>query len=197
MSGLPLGRTLAGGLICLCLLAVRSSPHGPGEDSRGQWGWTAQSSVQMFWPVVHAQTITQPFGPTSLALEPPYDGYAHFHTGVDLAAPSGTPVCAAASGVAHVARELGASGAYVGYGLYVWIDHGQGWVSLYGHLSAVSVVDGQWVHTGQMIGRVGSTGWSTGPHLHFELRYHGDPVDPVIFYPALVKLTATGTPSGR
>lgn len=95
-----------------------------------------------------------------------------FHQGVDIAAPRGTPVVAASGG-----RVLFADW-YGGYGKLVVLDHGQGLSSLYGHLSVILVRPGQTVARGQVIGRVGSTGYSTGPHLHYEIRQHGRPVDP-------------------
>ncbi|MHB0912105.1 MAG: murein hydrolase activator EnvC family protein [Armatimonadota bacterium] len=94
------------------------------------------------------------------------------HTGVDLASPAGTPIKAAASG------EVIYSGWFGAYGNAVIIDHGGGVTTLYGHQSSISVHTGQSVKQGQVIGKVGSTGWSTGPHLHFEVRKHGTPVSP-------------------
>jgi murein DD-endopeptidase MepM/ murein hydrolase activator NlpD len=109
-----------------------------------------------------------------------FDPYYHvwqLHAGLDLGAPSGTPILAAASG--RVTRA-GWSG---GYGNYTCIDHGQfngqRLSTCYGHQSAILVRPGQQVSAGQVIGRVGATGAATGPHLHFEVRLGGRPVDPV------------------
>lgn len=96
----------------------------------------------------------------------------HFHTGVDIAAPRGTPVPAA-----HAGKVLFA-GWYGGYGKLVIIDHGDGVSTLYGHLSRISVAPGQAVVRRQVIGLVGSTGYSTGPHLHYEIRRNGRPINP-------------------
>jgi len=91
----------------------------------------------------------------------------HGYNAVDLAAPKGTPIVAAAAGDVTVAREGGWNG---GYGNYVVISHDNGSQTLYGHMSKVSVYDGEHVEQGTVIGFVGSTGESTGPHLHFEIR---------------------------
>lgn len=95
------------------------------------------------------------------------------HEGVDIAAPRGTPILAAAKGrVIKAGRESG-------YGLTVELDHGYGYSTLYGHASQVLVRPGQQVERGDVIGLVGSTGLSTGPHLHYEVRVSGRPVDPM------------------
>jgi murein DD-endopeptidase MepM/ murein hydrolase activator NlpD len=118
------------------------------------------------WPV--SGTITSPFGWRSN----PFGGAPEFHPGLDIAAPTGTTVTATAAGTVMLAQWYG------GYGNYILIDHGGGISSGYGHLSAIYVSVGQHVQKGQAIGAVGSTGQSTGPHLHFEIRINGKPVDP-------------------
>jgi murein DD-endopeptidase MepM/ murein hydrolase activator NlpD len=118
------------------------------------------------WPVTG--TITSPFGWRSN----PFGGGPEFHQGLDIAAPTGTTVTAAAGGTVIMAQWYG------GYGNYILIDHGGGYSTGYGHLSAIYVSQGQSVSRGQAIGAVGSTGQSTGPHLHFEVRINGKPVDP-------------------
>ncbi len=98
------------------------------------------------------------------------------HTGLDFTAPIGTPIQATGNGVVVKAdHEL------IGYGNHVIIDHGYGYSSLYGHMSSYIVKVGDIVHKGQTIGYVGSTGTSTGPHLHYEVRVKGNPVDPIIY----------------
>ncbi len=135
--------------------------------------------TQLSWPA-HGVFLAQPFGPSSYAFEPPFGGYPHFHTGIDLAGPEGTPLAAAADGVVAVA---GAS--TVGYGNHVIIVHANGMLTLYGHLEAMLVQAGQTVKAGQEIGLLGSTGNSTGPHCHFEVRVNDQPVDPLPFLPML------------
>lgn len=121
-------------------------------------------------------SISQGFGCTPLAMEParPSCVAGHWHSGVDLAAPWGEPVRSTLAGTAQVLH----SGT--GYGLHIIVDHGGGMSSLYGHLSSVTITDGSTVATGTTIGAVGSTGNSTGPHLHFEIRRAGIPEDPAI-----------------
>jgi murein DD-endopeptidase MepM/ murein hydrolase activator NlpD len=99
------------------------------------------------------------------------------HTGQDLGAATGTPVYAAAAGTVTFA---GVSGSLTsGYGNLVTLEHPDKLATLYGHLTVVGVRAGQTVTPGQLIGRVGSTGSSTGPHLHFQVEQHGTPIDPV------------------
>jgi len=102
----------------------------------------------------------------------PIDGVEKFHTGIDLRGKEGTPILAAADGVVRSAGTRG------GYGNAVEIDHGNGVSTLYGHASELGVKPGDHVQKGQEIGEVGMTGKATGPHLHFEVRVEGKPVDP-------------------
>lgn len=133
--------------------------------------------LRLSYPLTHF-TITQGFGPTTFALEPPLGPFPHFHTGIDLSAPLGSPVTAAADGVV-VAVGHGA----IGYGNYVVIAHGGSIETLYGHLLVTGVNVGQVVTRGQVIGLEGSTGYSTGPHVHFELRVNGLVTDPMPYLP--------------
>ena len=105
----------------------------------------------------------------------PFKGHAKFHGGIDLAARYGTEVPAAAGGTVISAGEQG------GYGLSVVVRHPNGYESRYAHLSSLSVRDGDVVTRGQQVGRVGSTGRSTSPHLHFEVTQAGRRVDPERF----------------
>jgi murein DD-endopeptidase MepM/ murein hydrolase activator NlpD len=112
----------------------------------------------------------------------PFTRSLAMHTGVDLRADSGEPVRATANGTVTIASWHG------GYGRMVEIDHGNGLTTRYAHLLSISVSVDQTVKAGQIIGRVGSTGRSTGPHLHYETRHDGDPVDPRKFLRAGTKL---------
>jgi len=125
-----------------------------------------RGATEFVWPV-HGP-ISSPFGPR---IHPIY-GAPSFHTGIDIAVPEGTPVRAAASGTVTFA------GWYEGFGVLVVIDHGNGYESYYAHLSKLLVSAGQSVSAGDVIALSGNTGLSTGPHLHFEVRYFGTPVDP-------------------
>lgn len=132
-------------------------------------------------PVPGAAT-TQPFGPSVLPGEPAMFGYPHFHTGVDLAVAEGTPIRAAESGqVVQAAGQTDSLGFLVGYGNLVRVAASTGRAEYYGHLSAFAVSRGDIVQQGQVIGYVGTTGYSTGPHVHFEVRINNVPVDPVPF----------------
>lgn len=163
------------GLVVIVFLAL-ANELGGGAIVTGYAGGAAGTMV---CPVVGA-VVTQGFGPTSAPFEPPGFGYPHFHTGVDLAAPVGTPVRAANDGFVEVAGTMvDALGIPVGYGNYVKVAVGGSEEEIYGHLSAIFVEPNQIVRAGELIGAVGSTGSSTGPHLHFELRVRSVPVDPL------------------
>ncbi|PUZ27848.1 Murein DD-endopeptidase MepM and murein hydrolase activator NlpD, contain LysM domain [Chitinophaga costaii] len=100
-----------------------------------------------------------------------------YHSGLDFAAPSGTPIYATGDGTVEDASQ-----AAVGYGNHVLINHGYGYKTMYGHMFKIKVHDGEVVHRGEVIGWVGSTGKSTGPHCHYEVIKNGDKVDPVYFF---------------
>ena len=160
------------------LLHYNPNPKYPDEVM--YWANRYAVSVQVIWPVTGK--ITQWFGPTSLTLEPSlvYQGkyYAHFHPGIDIAAPLGTPVRAISGGqVVFAGRD--SSGAVV-----VEIEHLPNVNSLYGHLQDPPAVKvGQVVVTGQVVGKVGLTGNTTGPHLHFAIYDAGLPIDPMSVMP--------------
>ncbi|HXA29104.1 MAG TPA: M23 family metallopeptidase [Candidatus Angelobacter sp.] len=154
----------------------------------GSLGQTQLEAMRHHQPFIAPEIapVTQPFGPTDFSLEPPlaWAGtfYPHFHTGLDLGAPLDTPLHAAADGVVLLAAaSVDKDGKLVGYGNYVVIAHPDGFVTLYGHLDTIAVKAGQVVHQGEIIGQEGSTGWSTGPHVHFEIRHDGQFLDPAPF----------------
>jgi murein DD-endopeptidase MepM/ murein hydrolase activator NlpD len=145
----------------------------------GQIPTSAGHSVKyrFIWPEPQA-SISQGFGPSTFWFEPAYGQYPHFHTGIDLVEPFGSPVYAADDGVIAL---VGSSSS--GYGNYVVIAHSGGLDTLYGHLATSLVTVGQAVTQGQPVGLEGSTGNSTGPHVHFELRINQRPVDPTPYLP--------------
>lgn len=121
------------------------------------------------------------------------------HAGLDFSAPQGTPIYATADGVVRLAGNTGN-----GYGNHVIINHGYGYETLYGHQYRIKVKVGQRVKRGELIGWVGSTGKSTGPHVHYEVRKNKHPMDPVYFFyndlspeqfDRIVKLAASGSQS--
>ena len=121
--------------------------------------------------------VSSPFG----WRKDPIDGEHRFHDGVDLPAPTGTPVVSVAPGRV---LEVGRRG---GYGLEVVVEHGGGWRTRYAHLSAAHVAPGDTIERGATLGNVGSTGRSTGPHLHFEAVRDGKSVDPGLAAPGPIR----------
>lgn len=129
---------------------------------------------ELVWPVPEFYTITSAYGIR-------FDG-KDFHTGIDINGPDayGHPVIAAGDGkVSFVNTEYEPG---LGYGIYIVIDHGDGIATLYSQLSEVNVESGVDVKAGQVIGKIGSTGFSTGPHLHFEVRENGNTVNPQNYF---------------
>lgn len=129
------------------------------------------STYPSIWPV--NGTITSNFGVRGN----PIGGGTGYHEGLDIAVDYGTPVRATASGTVTIAGWVG------GYGNLVEINHGSGFVTRYGHNSLILVTQGQEVKTGDIISLAGSTGNSTGPHVHYEVRVNGTPTDPLLFLP--------------
>jgi murein DD-endopeptidase MepM/ murein hydrolase activator NlpD len=127
-------------------------------------------SEPRIWPV--SGNVTLEFGQP----DPPVET---FHTGIDIASPDhqvGTPVAAFMAGTVIYAAETS-----TGFGKHVEIDHGNNIVSIYGHLDTIEATVGEQVEMGTIIGTRGNTGWSTGPHLHFQINVYGIPVNPRIF----------------
>ena len=129
-------------------------------------------NIEIPAPPTFFRPVTGPAGSGFGNRVHPIFGTVRFHAGLDFSNNTGDPIVAAASGTVTQARYR------EGYGNTIVIDHGGGWTTLYAHLSGFNVSNGAEVAIGQQIGLVGSTGWSTGPHLHFEVRYRGSPRDP-------------------
>lgn len=128
------------------------------------------------WPLPQNFSITSSFG----YRQDPFTGEISYHGGTDIAAPAGTPILASAAGTVMVANGTDPWGG--SYGYHVKLDHGNGLESLYAHCQAVAVTVGQQVQQGEVIGYVGSTGNSTGNHLHFEVRVNGERVDAMKYF---------------
>jgi murein DD-endopeptidase MepM/ murein hydrolase activator NlpD len=133
----------------------------------GGSGSTGSGNGSLSWPV--SGSVVSPFG----WRVHPILGYRKFHTGIDIAVGYGVPIHSAAAGSVIYASWMG------GYGNVIIVDHGDGLSTLYAHQSSLAVGNGAHVSRGQTVGYVGSTGFSTGPHLHFEVRVNGNPVDPM------------------
>ena len=149
------------------------------EAQRQQNGTTIVSESGYMWPLPGWYSISSPFGYRIN----PVSGRAQNHGGIDIPASGGTPILAAKSG--QVITSVYGSGSYWSYGNYVVIDHGNGNSTLYAHMSSRAVSEGQMVTQGQVIGYVGTTGNSTGNHLHLEIRVGGQRVDPEAKFPDL------------
>ena len=144
--------------------AAATAQSSGGQGASDNW---VQGTGQLGWPV--SGEITSPYG---YRVHPIW-GTTIYHSGIDIGVDEGTPVHAADGGVVVWSGWMG------GYGYAVVIDHGNGLSTLYGHNSELAVDEGQSVAKGQVISYAGSTGNSTGPHVHFEVRVNGDPVDPM------------------
>lgn len=161
--------------------AIRKASQS-GSSSNGSSGTNAGtmdsniSSSGWAWPLPYSGVyLTSYYG----YRYHPLDGDWRYHSGIDISMGDayGKNIIATRDGTVILSSLESESGT--GYGNYIIIDHGDGYTSLYGHCSELLVSTGQRVSKGQIIARVGSTGWSTGPHLHFEVRYNGETVDPL------------------
>ncbi len=128
--------------------------------------WVRLAEAPNLWPV--EGMVTGSFGERI----DPFNGEGAFHSGIDISSTYGHPVIAPADGVITLAEEMG------GYGRLIQITHAHGLSTRYGHLSAFAVIPGQRVQRGDVIGYVGQSGRSTGPHLHYEVRINNTPVNP-------------------
>jgi murein DD-endopeptidase MepM/ murein hydrolase activator NlpD len=143
--------------------------------------WVNLAGAPSLWPIVGA--ITSSFGER----EDPFNGEGAFHAGVDISGTFGEPVRATADGTVQVASMA------TGYGREVILDHANGIETLYGHLSGFAVTAGEEVRRGQVIGYVGMSGRSTGPHLHYEVRIHNTPVNPYRYLRETVQQLASSS----
>lgn len=146
---------------------IQAQTQKPSESAGETSSVVSGGTGQLSWPA--SGPITSPFG----GRIHPITGRWIGHTGIDIGVPYGVPVCAADSGKVILASWYG------GYGNAVVIDHGNGISTLYGHNSSLAVSVGQSVSKGEVVAYCGSTGMSTGPHVHFEVRVNGTPVDPL------------------
>ena len=147
---------------------------GAGEIISPDTVWEGTGIFQ--WPLPESFTITSYFGNR----EDPFTGQPSYHDGTDIAAPAGTPILAAAAGMVEIANSADSWGG--GYGYYIKIRHSDSLETLYAHCSAVCVSAGQRVEQGEVIGYVGTTGNSTGNHLHFEVRVDGQKTDALNYF---------------
>ena len=150
---------------------------GSGGNSGGgsSGGGSATSLSNLQWPVPSCTLITSRFGYRVA----PTTGASTYHGGLDIGAGMGASIVAAGAG------DVIYAGANGGYGNCVMIDHGNGVVTVYAHMSSIGVSYGQYVTAGQYVGAVGSTGVSTGPHCHFEIRINGAQTDPAAYFSGL------------
>ena len=150
-----------------------SGGNSGGGGSSGGGSATSLSNLQ--WPVPSCTLITSRFGYRVA----PITGASTYHGGLDIGAGMGASIVAAGAGDVIYAGDNG------GYGKCVMIDHGNGVVTVYAHMSSIGVSYGQYVTAGQYVGAVGSTGVSTGPHCHFEIRINGAQTDPAAYFSGL------------
>ncbi len=142
----------------------------------GGGGGAVSGNGSFIWPTPSCTYITSGFGERVH----PITGKVKRHWGLDIGAQMGAQIIASDGGTVITAGDTGN-----GYGTHVIIDHGNGYITVYGHMSSVAVSEGQTVSQGSVIGYVGSTGFSTGPHLHFEIRSGGGAIDPSQFFSGL------------
>lgn len=146
---------------------------------------SASVSIPSLTPVSSTRAMSSGFG---LRVHPVLGGM-RAHKGIDLPAATGTPIYASANGVVAKAEWFG------GYGLCVELEHGAALETRYGHMSRIAVAEGQRVRKGDVIGYVGSTGRSTGPHLHYEVRVAGEAVNPLPYMQSAANLYASNDPA--
>ena len=146
--------------------------------------WERLAAAPSLWPV--EGIVTGSFGERI----DPFNGEGAFHTGVDISTPFGTPIIAPADATVRAVSFIN------GYGRTVILDHGHGITTLFGHMSAYGTGEGAFVHRGDVIGFVGSSGRSTGSHLHYEVRIHDTPVNPHKYLRTIWARSGTGVMTG-
>ena len=156
-------------ILCVILCVVLSTSVAFAQDAQ---------QYAIVYPII-APRLSSQFGRRIH----PIRKFSRFHQGVDLAAPESSHVRAILPGTVVFA------GPHAGFGKLVTIEHGKGYASLYAHLSEIKVQLGDKLTAGTLIGRVGSTGQSTGPHLHFEWRRNGEALDPLNVFPSLAEIS--------
>ena len=149
---------------------------GGGQIVNPNTDWVGTSIFQ--WPLPQSYTITSWFG----YREDPFTGEISYHSGTDIGAPGGTPILAAADGTVTIANAIDSWGG--GYGYHIKVKHNDTYDTLYAHCSSICVTVGQEVKQGEVIGYVGTTGNSTGNHLHFEVWQNGERTDALGFFKA-------------
>ncbi len=147
-------------------LSGRVSPAFGSHSFASPGGWLGLVDAPSLWPVIGK--VTSSFGQR----EDPFNGEGAFHAGIDISAPFGEPIHATADGFVEFADRTS------GYGREVILDHGHGLKTVYGHMSGFAVTAGDQVRRGQVIGYIGLSGRSTGPHVHYEVRIQNIPVNP-------------------
>lgn len=153
-------------------LEAEDRPHPALSSGKGEGGnprWPGKT-LDIIWPL--QGTINSPYGPRG----------KRFHSGIDIGSPNYQEVKAAMDGEVILARN-----SNTGYGQLVVLRHEGGFSTIYGHLNVIIAKEGDAVRQGQAIGGVGSTGKSTGPHLHFEVRHDGRPIDPLPLLPSTIE----------
>ena len=149
---------------------------GGGQIMNPNTDWEGTGIFQ--WPLPQSYTITSWFG----YREDPFTGEIAYHSGTDIGAPGGTPILTAADGTVTIANAIDTWGG--GYGYYIKINHNDTFDTLYAHCSSICVTVGQEVKQGEVIGYVGTTGNSTGNHLHFEVWQNGERTDALGYFKA-------------
>ena len=163
-------------ILLVCSVGLFSMLTNGGKPIVPDISWEGTGIFQ--WPLPQDYSITSPFG----YREDPITGQISFHSGTDIAAPDATPILAAADGIVVDANAIDPWGE--SYGYYVKIQHDETYETLYAHCLAVFVMDGQEVQQGEVIALVGSTGNSTGNHLHFEVWQNGERTDALGYFKA-------------